>query len=159
MPKPQLDVPTRWSSTFTMLKSVLKLKDFCLDNEAVSKQLNSEEWMEIETIISVLTPVHILTLSLQRSQLLLGDFYKAWLEMMFELESNTTEISKILVECIKSRQSQLMENDTMYSALFLDPRFRRVLSKEKIGRAKKHLKNIILQIQNNEQVTILHFES
>lgn len=78
---------------------------------------------------------------------------------MFELESNTTEISKILVECIKARQSQLMENDTMYSALFLDPRFRRVLSKEKIGRAKKHLKNIILQIQNNEQVTILHFES
>lgn len=156
MPKPQLDVVTRWSSTYNMLKRLLGLKEFCISNLSGSENLKSSEWVLIENLVVVLEPVHELTLKLQRSQLILGDFYKFWMELIFKLKNVNTEHSKKLLANIESRQSNLLENDTMYAALFLDPRFRRLLSSTKKEAAKRHLKNLFQQTQYIEKVSKLN---
>uniref|UniRef100_A0A034WXN7 Zinc finger BED domain-containing protein 4 n=1 Tax=Bactrocera dorsalis TaxID=27457 RepID=A0A034WXN7_BACDO len=140
--KPILDVPTRWSSTYNMLKRLLHLKEFCCENLPLSEQLQRHEWAELENIMKALQPVNTLTLKLQKSNLrvLFGDFYKNWLELIFTLKDFNTEMTRQLLDHIEKRQTKLLEWDTMYAALFLDPRFKRVLSNEKINSAKNHLK-------------------
>lgn len=151
--KPQLDVVTRWSSTFTMLRTVFHYKDFCQQN---FKILTTEEWVTIESIVSVLSPIHTLTLKLQGCQLLLGDFYKYWLEMTLHLKNQNQELSLKLLNCIELRQTELVDNETMNAALFLDPRFRRLLSREKIQSAKNHLKYIIHRVESLKMVIIVY---
>lgn len=150
--KPQLDVATRWSSTYIMLKGLLKLKEFCMEHLTTPKQLQVTEWVEIENVVSVLAPVYSVTLKLQASQLLLGDFYKIWLDLTFQLKDINSDISTKLLKYIESRQIKLLENDTMYAALFLDPRLRRTLSTEKCEAAKRHLKKLVYQIQSLQKV-------
>lgn len=151
--KPQLDVVTRWSSTFTMLRTVLDYKDFCQQNFTL---LTTEEWVTIESIVSVLSPIHTLTLKLQACQLLLGDFYKYWLEMTLHLKNQNHELSSKLLNCIELRQTELVDNETMNAALFLDPRFRRLLSREKMQSAKNHLKHIIHRVESLKMVIIVY---
>ncbi|KAI8124647.1 hypothetical protein CVS40_4873 [Lucilia cuprina] len=123
IPKLQLDVVNRWNSTYNMLKCLLGLKEFCLTHLSSSDQLSNNQWITIENIVSVLQPVHELTLKLQKSQLVLGDFYKILMGLIFKLKTIDTPD--------KSRQSILLENDTIYAAFFLDPRFRCLLTSTK----------------------------
>lgn len=155
MPKPQLDVVTRWGSSFIMLKRLLQLKDFCLNNISTTEQLSSNEWLLIANILEVLEPVNELTLKLQTSQLILGDFYKFCMGLNFTLKEIKSDISNKLLSSIESRQESLLENDTMYAAIFLDPRFRRPLSGVKQDAAKRHLKKLFYQLQNLEKVNNL----
>lgn len=117
-----------------------------LHKQPASDQLKAHEWVSIESIVSVLATVHVLTL---------GDFYKYWLELIFQLKNINNDIDKKILANIKSRQIMLLENDTIYAALFLDPRFRRLLTRHKKDAAKRHLKKIVQQIQNLKKVSYL----
>lgn len=129
-----------------MLKRLLDLKEFCCEHLPSSEQLQIHEWTELEQILQALQPVNTLTLNLQKSNLLFGDFYKNWLELIFTLKGLNTEMTRQLLDHVEKRQTKLLECDTVYAALFLDPRFRGVLSHDKIKSAKNHLKKIVLQL-------------
>lgn len=150
--KPQIDVSTRWSSTYNMMNRLCQLKDFCTEYLAASEQLSVDEWELVERIVGVLALPYALTLKLQESQLLLGDFYKSWLEMTLQLKNKEGVISEKFLNCVENRQSSLFENATINAALFLDPRLRRVLSKEKIQSAKTHLKGLVRRIEALKEV-------
>lgn len=139
LPKPIIDVTTRWSSSFNMLKRLLELRDFIAGN-VQTEHLSVHDWGAITSIVSVLAPVHTLTLKLQNCQLLLGDFYKFWLELSFLLKNINSDNSRKVLTLIESRQIGLLENETMYAALYLDPRFTRLLNTEKKNSRKETLK-------------------
>lgn len=128
---PILDVPTRWNSSYLMLKKVFELKQFCEEHLDAGHQLTPSEWAYIQNIGDVLSPVYKTTLTLQKEQLLLGDFYKVWLEQKLAIKAINGEMAKKLFDRLEEREKNLLENITICAALYLDPRFRRLLSNEK----------------------------
>lgn len=137
--RPTLDVPTRWSSTFDMLQRLLEHKNFCIENLNESLLLSSDEWIEIQEIVSALSPLHNATLKLQE-QLFLGDFYKLWIDLKVQLRFMDTETSRVIYSYLENRAPQILNNDAINAAVFLDPRLRRLLPSQKKGECKKHLK-------------------
>ncbi|XP_020296595.1 zinc finger BED domain-containing protein RICESLEEPER 3-like, partial [Pseudomyrmex gracilis] len=151
--KPQMDVPTRWNSTYQMLERLLEHKDFCKENLKGPLALTEEEWNEIQELISILKPLSKTTLTMQTEQLFFGDFYKHWLNLKIQLQSMASETANTILAKLKSRESQLLDNDALNAAIFLDPRLKRLLSTEKKTEAKKHLKKVaahMLSIKQND---------
>lgn len=139
--KPLLDVCTRWNSTYVMLKGLLEYKDYCNNNVGILS-LSEEEWKKIHDIVEALGPVYAATIKLQGSQLLLGDFYKLWIQLKIEVEQINSSAAKNLLNCLKVRERLILNNDIVNAAVFLDPRLKLLLSVEEKAAAKKHLKNI-----------------
>ncbi|XP_065365489.1 uncharacterized protein LOC135958514 [Calliphora vicina] len=147
--KPSLDVPTRWSSTFLMIQKLLKYTEFC--NEQLHRPLTDQEWGKLNDLLIILSPIHETTLKLQGEQLVMGECYKAWFELKVKLESLTTELSTTILDCIKAREPNLLNAEVLNAAIFLDPRFRRLLPQNKKEEAKNHLKVLATQLNNLNQ--------
>lgn len=92
---------------------------------------------------------------MQTEQLFIGDFYKHWLNLKIQLQSMASETANIILAKLKDRESQLLDNDALNAALFLDPRLKRLLSTEKKTEAKKHLKKVAAHMLSFKQVISL----
>lgn len=77
------------------------------------------------------------------------------MELVFNLRSLNSDIANKLLSKIEARQESLLENETIYSALYLDPRFRRSLNNVKKEAAKRHLKKLFCQMRSLEMVNNL----
>lgn len=154
LPQPQLDVATRWNSTYNMLQKLKIFKNFCGEHLDTSLKLSSPEWEKIDELVAILNPVFIATQKLQTEQLFLGDFYKLWLELKLSVDAMKTTKSKLLFICLEKREENLLNNATIISAVYLDPRIRRILLQNpiKIMTAKTHLKRIFQKIYDLTQV-------
>lgn len=75
--KPILDCVTRWGSTYKMFKRILELKAFCCESSKDIKELYIEDsdWLEIENVCDLLSPVYDMSQILQRSDLTASDFF------------------------------------------------------------------------------------
>lgn len=153
--KSTLDVVTRWNSTFEILKGLLCYQQFCDDNLGPFS-LPEEDWNRIINIVKVLRPVHATTMELQRSQLLLGDFYKLWLNIKLQMKLNRIDIANTLMKCVQARESQILQNDPLCAAIYLDPRLKRLLKTEEKAQAIKHLKALATRMILLNQVSIEH---
>lgn len=147
---PSLDVPTRWNSTFTMLDKLLKFKEIC--NVHLNRPLLDEEWDKLNDLLVILSPLNETTLKLQCEQLVMGDSYKAWFELKVKLELLDTEASSSVLNCIQTREPHLLNADVLNAAIFLDPRFRRLLTSNKKDEARGHLKKLAVQVNGLNQV-------
>ncbi|KAL0189695.1 hypothetical protein M9458_016794, partial [Cirrhinus mrigala] len=145
-----VDCPTRWHSTHDMLERLLELKNFCQDMSPNIKEVNlsGNEWEAIANLVSALKPAKVATKSLQSEQLTAGDFYGVWLHCVLCTDRIDNLFAKRLVQCLKSRQTALFDNDAFVAALFLDPRYRFFLSDLQSERAKIHLSRAWDAIQN-----------
>lgn len=152
--KPQIDVTTRWNSTFVMLQKFLQFKEFCGAN--MKESLAEKEWDSIKEIVAALKPVYEATMKLQEEQLILGDFYAVWLNMKAQLEHMNSNTASLVLGCIKSRESNLLNSDVLSAALFLDPRLRRTLGSEKKVTAKNHLKKVAAQMISLRRVGTIY---
>lgn len=142
--KPPIDVETRWNSTYIMLEKLLALKDtFTIQ---MQNSLSTNEWQDIVEIVKVLKPLYEATLKLQKEQLLLGDFFKLWILMKAELKSIEGPLSEEVYEYVVQREGTLIDTEIVNAALFLDPRLRRTLTREKKEEAKIYLKKLASQM-------------
>lgn len=80
--KPILDVPTRWSSTYEMVKCLIEQKDFVIEITASDQKasISAETWEFLTQFEEAFRPVMVATKKLQKEQFVMGDFYKTWLE-------------------------------------------------------------------------------
>ncbi|XP_018405103.1 PREDICTED: uncharacterized protein LOC108781587 [Cyphomyrmex costatus] len=155
--KPRLDVCTRWNSTYDMLQRLLQYKTFCNDIVGTSR-LSEQEWITIQDIVKVLRPVYEATMKLQESQLLVGDFYKLWINLKLQVDTLRSSVADALSHYLERRESQILKNEAVNAAIFLDPRLKRLLSSERKIKAKKHLKSIAARMfilnQNDRTINI-----
>jgi hypothetical protein len=73
-PCPILDTETRWQSTFDMLERLLELRNFCesMQSNDAKLHLSDPEWLSIDSLVEILRPAKICTVSLQAQQLTAG---------------------------------------------------------------------------------------
>lgn len=136
-----------------MLKRLLQYKDFCKENLEASF-LAEENWITIQNIVTVLAPVYAATIQLQESQLLFGDFYKLWVNLKIQITIINTSASENLLKFLEIREFQILNNDIINAATFLDPRLKCLLSSEQKSKAKKHLKNLAIRMLSLNKVCI-----
>lgn len=148
--KPIIDCPTRWCSTVNMLESLLLLKDYCEELWITKFQnfttLKDEEWMKIKKICATLQPSKIGTKKLQAEQLILSEFFGTWYEIKIASKAIHNPFAALILEQITSREQNLLNNDVLLSAVYMDPRYKILLEKTQIERAKNHLKHVWLKM-------------
>lgn len=76
-----------------------------------------------------------------------GDFLKAWLKCEAAFKKNESEFGPLLLASLQKRETQLMENVTFLSAIYLDPRFRNLLTEQQVSRARIHLTKTWTKLQ------------
>lgn len=148
LPVPKLDVTTRWNSTYDMLCSFLALKDFCVQHSD-NPQLDVPEdlWTFCNNFIAAFEPVKKASILLQESLLIIGDFYKIWLQLKHELTESSNPLSEQILLHLDERGKSILNTDVIASAIYLDPRFNFLLDKTQEIKAISHLKKLFLHLK------------
>ena len=80
LPIPTLDMPTRWSSIYRMVKCFLKFKEPMADMKASRNSrlynlptFTESQWTGVEELMKILELAHIMTQTLQRDGLTSGE--------------------------------------------------------------------------------------
>lgn len=126
--------------------------DYCADVKKLKAfQLLKKKWTILEEMCYVLSIPYKATIRLQKRSLTLSDVFGIWVTTQLHLKNCIefkkkfkTDLAKHLLSDISERKETVFKNPLMTAALFLDPRFRRVIvqDEEKMDEAKKTLKNI-----------------
>lgn len=145
--KPAIDNDTRWNSSLKMVDDLLELEEFCKEMEEKDAKfhLAEEEWKTLHSISRSLTPAKVCTMTFQKEQLTVGDFYSAWLKCESETEeasSSPDDLAATLVSKMEEREKSLLENEAIITALFLDLRFKQVLTEPAQEIARNQILNI-----------------
>lgn len=148
--KPTIDCPTRWCSTIDMLENLLLLKDYCEELSVTKFQnfvtLRNAEWSKISEICTALRPSKICTKKLQTEQLTLSEFFGVWFETKVATEAVQTPFATLILEQMIHREQKLINNDILLSAVYMDPRYKVLLDKTQVERAKTYLKRLWVKI-------------
>jgi len=104
-----------------MAKRLLELKTFLdIDNPAVS--LSEREWNDALQLEAVLAFPFAARKRLQAEELTAGTFLWKWKILIFVLRHRVVgPISKAIITSMEKRETQLLNNDILLAAVFLDP--------------------------------------
>lgn len=154
--KPIIDCSTRWASTYNMMKRVKELKSICDDSEEITQIVNENFWLEINNTLECLQPAAEATIRLQAEQLTLGDFYSIWIICKTKTEKLNFPLAKDIVTSMINREKLLLQNKAFLAAIFIDPRWKIVLSEQEMEIAKNWIKDVYRQmcVVNQEQEEI-----
>ncbi|CAI6375595.1 unnamed protein product [Macrosiphum euphorbiae] len=138
--KPVIDIPTRWNSTYDMLKSLTNLKDFYYDHsDIIEINISDYDWNCFTTILTSLEPAKVATIKLQNNAVTLGDFYGIWMQCYAETKKINSTITNALCVAMETRELVLLQNEVFLSAIYLDARYQCLLSADCKIKAIKHL--------------------
>ncbi|KAK3928321.1 Zinc finger BED domain-containing protein 4 [Frankliniella fusca] len=170
---PQLDVVTRWGSTYTMLKSVVVLRHFfestmdLTSEERTKNSLTDEQWDIVDDLLADLHPVYAATVKLQAEDLTLGQLLAIWTEAVMELQGRRTALSKEIIKAMeaKSKAAQyknrsrgerlsLFDYPAFNASVFCDPRFFSLLSQDQNEQAKEYLVTLWEKLPRNRGVEV-----
>lgn len=108
--------------------------------------LSSDEWSEVENIVRVLKLPYILTEQLQAVQLTLSDVFGYWITMEIKLQKENHLLAGLLLKHLRPRREKILDHQAMSAAVYLDPRFNRLLSLEKRNEAVNFLQNFWIRL-------------
>lgn len=156
LPQPKKDVETRWNSTYDMVISLKQLRSFC-ETENITI-LNQADWKMGDIFLEVFKSTKVASKLLQQTQLPLGDFFKVWLDLtlrvqkMSQCNENKVFAANLHKHLLSREEEMFRNNPTLIAALYLDPRFRRVMEKIRpqyfdVSTAQEHLLALYKQIK------------
>lgn len=139
-------------SIMMQLQRLMELRDFCesvKENKSISSlMLDEGEWLELSEIVEVLTPFNKYTVKLQNSNCTLSDFFGFWTTLQLKVKDQANSLKKCLSENMNKYETDLLENPLVICAIYLDPRYQRVLCAEKKETAVLILKTIHWKIKS-----------
>lgn len=116
--------------SFVQLQRLLELQEFC---ESLSSTefpqiamlaLSTVEWESVQLVTSMLGHYAQLTTKMQRIEISLSDFFGGWAKIKFEITKYGEEnLAQQLLSEMKTRESDLFNNQVLHAAIYLDPRY------------------------------------
>ena len=143
--RPVLDMATPWGSTYLMIKRFLELRDSIEELGVVSLHLSSTTWSSLEELLFVLEVPYAVTLKLQAENLTSGVFMKEWCSLKHTLHKKQTPLALEILKSMEKREVSLFQNKLFLAGVFVDPRYRILLSEEQMEVAKAGLIEVALK--------------
>ncbi len=137
-----IDNVTRWGSTYLMIRRLVELKDVVQDLGYKEVHLTEFEWSKVERLASLLQLPYEATLRLQSASLCPGEFIKAWRGVIFQLEKRDDPLSDDIVTSLKQREVFLLANELILAGIWVDPRYRVLLTDDQKKKAKEALRTV-----------------
>lgn len=127
----------------------LELRHFIdeASNSDDSLKVTPTKWKTIEVIRDILHEPYMLTMALQREDYTLSDFYGDWLRTKRNLIKMGHSLADSIVLNMEKRENRIMNSNLMLAAVFLDPRYNMLLSKDQKDIAVAHLCQLWCRIQ------------
>lgn len=127
---PVLDVQTRWSSTYKMLKSFYDIIGFVQEKKKFDMRLKiSDSEVEIlERIVCIYKLAANFTTKMQSENVLLSEFYAEWVLLEEELKMfESSDCRDTILSNLKIRKEKAFGNKLYKLAIFLDPRYKELV--------------------------------
>lgn len=130
---------------------MLDLKTFCDDQQQHKKikqyLLDESEWIEVERLAAVLRPFFKYSEKLQAINCTLSDFFGYWISIRLNMEKRDHPLKHLILTEMEKYKFSLLQNSVLVAAIYLDPRYQRVLSAGEKILACTLLKNIYIKYQ------------
>lgn len=140
-----------WLTTFNMLDAIVKNKTeylaVLIDNTTM--QLTKTQMERLREMRDALVPIVRASKKFQAENLTLTDFYLEWLKFEMEISRMKTYSADSLLINIQNRSKTFLENLSIKTAIYLDPRLKASLTENQQMEAKLHLKNVSMKIREN----------
>lgn len=148
--KPVLNNPARCLSTIDMIERLLDLRHFFMEQKSLFMELSDidVDWSFMQEFHLTFQPIKTILLKLQCNQTFYSNFYKYWLELKFESKKISNNLSERLCTILESKEKTLLANPMLVSAIYLDPRFKFLLTPPQNEQARRHLKVLYDHTQN-----------
>ncbi|XP_046809840.1 uncharacterized protein LOC124420564 [Lucilia cuprina] len=146
---PSLDVITRWNSTYTMIKSLNEIREFIDENNLLEVPI---DWEWINMYLQTMEPIWNVTMKFQKEQFPLCELFKLWMNLKRGFQLSQFEMQKLISQIMNGREHFLLDNVTLLSAVYLDPRLNLLLTATQKLSAKSNLKNIAKRIQTIREI-------
>lgn len=153
LPVPPWENSKIWLTTFDMLDAIVKNKaeylDVLIDNTTM--QLTKTQMERLRELREALVPIVRASKKFQIDNLTLTDFYLEWLKFEMEISRMKTYSADSLLINIQNRSKTFLENLSIKTAIYLDPRLKASLTDNQQMEAKLHLKNVFMKIKANSE--------
>lgn len=128
-------------------------------------KLIKESFPKIEEVVKILSQIHTVTKLLQKTDFTLSDFYGSFIRMretikkLEGLQNKQTDLAKFLLEELNGRQDELLKNESILCAVYLDLRFAALLTADETEFAKKSMFKLyqraisIMELDKQEQIS------
>ena len=137
IPKPILDVETRWHSTIDMLMVLLVFRAYGYPIKKYN--LPDFEWDQVELYVKSLMPAKVATKLLQEEALLMSDLYLIWEKCKIDTQKINSSLAETIYTNLVCRESSVIGNEIVLTAMYLDPRLSILLDNEAEEKAAHHL--------------------
>ena len=145
--RPILDMTIRRASTYLLIKHLLELRESIGESSLLSPKLHISlaMWSSIEDMRSVLEMTYSVTVNLQAESLTPGGFLKEWCALKQILHKRGTRLAQEIVTSMEKREEVLLRNKYFLAGLFVDYRYRILLTPVQMENAKIGIHEITLK--------------
>ncbi|KAM7165993.1 uncharacterized protein RBU57_007033 isoform 2-T2 [Macrochelys suwanniensis] len=155
-----LDTVTRWGSTFAMIDRLLVFQSYCEQVAAAGTRelkLTKAEWDEVKNLRDLLAKPNQTTMNLQAVDVTPGVLMKEWRKLSKFLQENGGQIAEGILSSMQKHEEKLFDNIYFLAGVYVDPRYRILLTSREISRAKEGLLDIARRLE--KQNLLLHLNS
>lgn len=126
-------------------------KGFCDEHKhhkTISQySLSDNQWIELERLLTVLKPFSKYTEKLQATNCTLSDFFSFWTTIRLDMEKRDHPLKVAIWNEMAKYGPTLLKNPVLVAAVYMDPRYQRVLTAEEKRLACTLLINIHIKYQ------------
>ncbi|CAM5113507.1 unnamed protein product [Natator depressus] len=156
-----LDTVTCWGSTFAMIDRLLVFQSYCEQVTAAAGtrelKLTKAEWDEVKNLRDLLAKPNQTTVNLQAVDVTPGVLMKEWRKLSKFLQENGGQIAEGILSSMQKREEKLFDNIHFLAGVYVDPRYRILLTSREIPKAKEGLLDIARRLE--KQNLLLHLNS
>lgn len=134
---------THWTSSADMLKAMSE-NTKCLEGTINIGDLtiSNDDTKKLNSLYECLKPINELWSVFQKEDLTLSDFYSMFLECEIKLKNLSNDFVAKLTQILKKMESNILCDEQMLAAIFLDPRYQLLLTEDQKMAAKIHLEQL-----------------
>ncbi|XP_044860223.1 uncharacterized protein LOC123363376 [Mauremys mutica] len=152
-----LDNETCWGSTFAMIDQLLVFQSYCEQVAAAGTRelkLTKAEWDEVKNLRDLLAKPNQTTVNLQAVDVTPGVLMKEWRKLSKFLQENGGQIAEGILSSMQKHEEKLFDNIHFLAGVYVDPRYRILLTSREIPKAKEGLLDIARRLE--KQNLLLH---
>lgn len=123
-------------------------------------QISDENWKVFANLVEVLKRVNDATVKMQREKYAPSDLYGDWIKLKMQLASfEAMPIANNIIEQMKKREDGLINTPTVFASVFVDPRYRLLMSQDESSTALRHLSEVRERLKRLKEANVERPES